>query len=283
MSSPSAATVERWYLRLALRVSLVAWLALVLAELGWFRVWLILPIIALAAFGVLRDAAQRVELGEVPELAGVLENLEANRRSCRSKQKLAELVEHPLPGELAQVERSAQRDELLVRRHLEAGRKLGGAQAAQGVLRIMRGIGGAKHATFQVPAPAVRIEHFAGQGIDADAVHREVATPRRFGEIERRVRLHVEAPVARAALAVAARQRKVDVDAADPQHAEGASDGMHAAEAGQQRLEPFHLETEHFDVDVLRAHAEEMVAHPAAHDEGASAGIAHGLRDLDAS
>ncbi|MCY4662029.1 MAG: hypothetical protein OXF93_19820 [Acidobacteria bacterium] len=56
MSSPSAATVERWYLRLALRVSLVAWLALVLAELGWFRVWLILPIIALAAFGVLRDA-----------------------------------------------------------------------------------------------------------------------------------------------------------------------------------------------------------------------------------
>ena len=56
MSSPSAATVERWYLRLALRVSLVAWLALVLAELGWFRAWLILPIIALAAFGVLRDA-----------------------------------------------------------------------------------------------------------------------------------------------------------------------------------------------------------------------------------
>ena len=56
MSSPSAATVERWYLRLALRVSIVAWLSLVLAELGWFRVWLILPIIALAAIGALRDA-----------------------------------------------------------------------------------------------------------------------------------------------------------------------------------------------------------------------------------
>ena len=57
MSSPSGATVERWYLRLALRVSLVAWLALVLAELGWFRLWLLLPIIALAVIGALRDAA----------------------------------------------------------------------------------------------------------------------------------------------------------------------------------------------------------------------------------
>ena len=56
MSSPSAATIERWYLRLALRISIVAWLTLVLAELGWFRVWLILPIIALAAFGAVRDA-----------------------------------------------------------------------------------------------------------------------------------------------------------------------------------------------------------------------------------
>ena len=56
MSSPSAATVERWYLRLALRVSVVAWLSFVLAELGWFRVWLVLPIIAVVAFGALRDA-----------------------------------------------------------------------------------------------------------------------------------------------------------------------------------------------------------------------------------
>ena len=76
---------------------------------------------------------------------------------------------------------------------------------------------------------------------------------------------------------------EVDVDAADPQYAERAPDRMYAAEAGQQRLEPFHVETEHLDVDVLRAYAEEMVAHPAAHDEGAAAGIAHGLRDLDAA
>ena len=56
MSSPSAATVERWYLRLALRVSVIAWLSLVLAELGWFRVSLVLPILGLVGFGALRDA-----------------------------------------------------------------------------------------------------------------------------------------------------------------------------------------------------------------------------------
>ena len=56
MSTPSAATVERWYLRLALRVSLVAWLALVLAELGWFNGWYLVPVLALVAIGSVRDA-----------------------------------------------------------------------------------------------------------------------------------------------------------------------------------------------------------------------------------
>lgn len=58
MSSPSAATVERWYLRLALRIGIVAWVSLVLAELGWFRVWLVLPVIALVAVGALHDAVR---------------------------------------------------------------------------------------------------------------------------------------------------------------------------------------------------------------------------------
>ena len=58
MSSPSAATVERWYLRLALRISVVAWLSLVLAEFGWFHISLILAIVAVAGFGALRDVVR---------------------------------------------------------------------------------------------------------------------------------------------------------------------------------------------------------------------------------
>ena len=46
---------------------------------------------------------------------------------------------------------------------------------------------------------------------------------------------------------------------------------------------PLHAETEHLDVDILRAHAEQTVAHPAPHDHRPAAGLANGPRDLDGS
>ena len=42
---------------------------------------------------------------------------------------------------------------------------------------------------------------------------------------------------------------------ADPEHAEGASDRVHLAEAREKGFEPRHVEAEHLDVDVLRAHS----------------------------
>ena len=47
-----AARVERWFLRVMLGVSVVAWLALVLAELGQFRLGLLGFLLAIGAFGL---------------------------------------------------------------------------------------------------------------------------------------------------------------------------------------------------------------------------------------
>ena len=80
--------------------------------------------------GILRDAAQGVDLGEEAELARVLEHPEAERRLRRAKQQLLEFVEHPFAGQLAQIELPAQGNQRVVRRHFEPGRELGGAQAA---------------------------------------------------------------------------------------------------------------------------------------------------------
>ena len=89
------------------------------------------PYVALRMpFRVLGDAAQGVELGEEAEQARTFQDLEAERRLRRAEQQLPELLEHPLAGQLAQIQRSAQRDQLVVRGHLQPGRELGDAQAA---------------------------------------------------------------------------------------------------------------------------------------------------------
>ena len=47
-----AARVERWFLRVMLGVSVVAWLALLLAELGQFRLGLLALLLTIGAFGL---------------------------------------------------------------------------------------------------------------------------------------------------------------------------------------------------------------------------------------
>ena len=126
----------------------------------------------------------------------------------------------------------------------------------------------------------MRVQHFGGERIDPDAVHREVATQRGLREIQRRIRRHVEAAVPGTALAVAPRQGEVRVDVLDPEHAEGTPDRVHLAEAREEGFEPCNVEAEHLDVDVLGAHSKEVVTHPAAHDDGPSARVTDGGCDL---
>ena len=63
-----AARVERWFLRVMLGVSVVAWLSLVLAELGQFRMALLGLLLTLGAFGLslLATPSARVRLNLSP-------------------------------------------------------------------------------------------------------------------------------------------------------------------------------------------------------------------------
>ena len=231
--------------------------------------------------GVLLHAAQGVELGEESKLARRLQDPEPEGRAGSAQQQLPELLEHPLAGQLAQVERSAQRDQRLVGLHLEPGRELDDAQAAQRVFGKVLRIGRAQYAARQVFASAVRVQHLAGERVETDAVHGEVAAARGCGEIERRIGHDVEAAMPGTALAVASREREINVQAGDPKHAECAADCQHVAELREHGLETFDAQAEHLDVDILRGCPTEPVAHPAADHDGPAARVANGGRDVD--
>ena len=69
-----AARVERWFLRVMLGVSVVAWVALLLAELGQFRLVLVGFLLATGAFGLsLLVYAFRVSPAEPLAAAGRLQ------------------------------------------------------------------------------------------------------------------------------------------------------------------------------------------------------------------
>ena len=115
-------------------------------------------------------------------------------------------------------------------------------------------------------------------GSQAMALIREVAPPRGFLEGHVRIAGDVEAAVAAAGLRFAARQRHVDV--ADLVDLKALADGFDAAEAFEQRAHAVGRQAEHLEVDVRRASpAHQPVAHPAADDQRAAAGLADRLGD----
>ena len=81
----------------------------------------------------------------------------------------------------------------------------------------------------------------------------------------------VEAAVAAARLRIAAGQRHVDV--ADLVDLKALADRFDAAERLEQGAKPIGREAEDLDVDVLRVAAEQPIAHPAADDQRAAAGL----------
>ena len=92
----------------------------------------------------------------------------------------------------------------------------------------------------------------------------------------------VEAAVAAAGLRFAPRQR--DVDVADLVDLKAFADGFDAAEGFEQRAQAIGRHAEDLEVDVFRAHAaaeHQPIAHPAADDERAAAGVANGGGDRD--
>ena len=95
----------------------------------------------------------------------------------------------------------------------------------------------------------------------------------------RRIAGDGEPLVAAARLRLAPRQR--DVDVADLEDLKAFADRLDAADRFEQRPQAIGGQAEHLEVDVLRRLAEQPIAHPAADDERAPAGVADGARDLE--
>ena len=239
------------------------------------------PHVALGVPGrVLRDAHEGRQLREVTQQVRLPQELKPQGRTDALEQELAELFQDALGRHVRKIEGATEFDQFGVRAHFETGAELCDAQAPQRILRKGLWIDGAQRPGFEVTSPTVRIEHFAGEQVEAHAVDRQVASPRGGLEIQRRVHFDVEAAMSRPDLAVPSRQRKVDVEVGEPQHAEGATHRQDAAEALEQFLQGFEFQAEDLDVAVLGLVAEQAVAHIAAHGEGATAGGVDCASDL---
>ena len=230
-------------------------------------------------FGLLRAADERLQLGEQPRDDAEL-HAPAPARSTAAAPSSSFSISPQM--------RSAGRSSSGMSRHsarvssssveLEPRRKLHGAQHAQAVVAERRRIDDAEKPALDVAAAVAGVEVLAGQRIPGDRVDREVAPPHRLVERHRRIAGDVEAAVPAAGFRFAPRQR--DVDVARLVDLEAFADGFDAAEAlrgagagdrpARRRLRC------RCPCDVA---AHQPIAHPAADDERAAAGVAHGLGD----
>jgi hypothetical protein len=110
------------------------------------------------------------------------------------------------------------------------------------------------------------------QRIPGDRVDREVAAPRRVLDRHLRIADDDEAAMSASRFRVAPRQRHVD--AGDLVDLKAFTHRFHSPERFEDRSQSFRGDAEDFDVDVRRFVAEQPIAHPAADDQRAAAGVA---------
>ena len=138
----------------------------------------------------------------------------------------------------------------------------------------------AQEAPLEIGAAVERIEVLGGQRIPRNGVDGEIAPPR--GLLDRHLRIagHDEAAMAASGLRVAPRQRHVDV--ADLVDLEALADRFDAAEPFEKRAQSISSQPENLEIDVRLLgfrQAEQPIAHPAADDQRATAGVGDGGGD----
>ena len=94
------------------------------------------------------------------------------------------------------------------------------------------------------------------------------------------IALDREAAVAGAGLRLAPRQADVDRPVAQLEHGEGLADAIQPVRRAQHRLEPVRGQMVHLEVGLVDDLAEQRVAHAAALQPGAAAGLAHAEADV---
>ena len=151
------------------------------------------------------------------------------------------------------------------------------AQDAQAVVGERRCVDHAQDARVEVAAAAERIEVLARERVEQDGVDREVAPAARVFDGHERVARDLESAMPAADLRLAAGQRHVD--ARHLVDRERLADGVDPADGLEQAAQAVGRHAVHLEIDVGGGQAQETIPHPAAGDERAAAGVAHGPRD----
>ena len=224
---------------------------------------------------LLRAADERLQLRQEPiDDAEIERERKSDRRALGLEQQLFDFAPDALGRQIVERDRSAER-------RASRRRRSSSNRAANCSARSTRRLSSPNVVGIDdAQAPGVEIARGRRtdrarspvSGSTRDRVDREVAPARGVLDRQRRIALDVEALVAAAGLRLAARQR--DVDVADLVDGEALADGVDAAERLEQRAQPIGRHAEHLEVESFDDPAEQRVAHPAADDERAAAGVA---------
>ena len=232
-------------------------------------------------FRFLRASRERLQLGEQRAHDAQLHREGQPNRRSRGQQQLFDLSPDPLGRQIVERRLATQRARGLIKRQLEPRRELHRAQHTQTVIAECRRVHHTEKPALDV-APAVAwVEVLARQRIPGDRIDREVAPPYRVAELHRRIAGDVEAAVPATGFRFASRQR--DVDIARLVDLEAFADGLDAAERLEQVPQSIGRHAEDFEVDIfggIASRIHEAIAHPAAHDERATAGVAYAFGDV---
>ena len=223
-------------------------------------------------------AFERLDLGQdCAEQPAFIEQIEA-AHAPRGEQDFHQLFADALGADLADVPRvfTHRPPSRSVEIEAERGREAHGAHHPQAVFADAVGgvTDGAEHARVEVSLAADVVDEPVGEGIEKEAVDREVAA---LGVLLRRGKADGGGVASVEVLAVVAKGRDLEFAAAVEDHddAEVRADGDRAAE---KRL---HLLGARVggDVVVVRRHAHEPVAHAAAGVERGMPGVVQSLHD----
>ena len=228
--------------------------------------------------GLLRAPDQRQQLREqARDDLEVERERQPQRGSGGAQQELLDLAPDTLGRQVVEWNAGQQRPRLRVDLKSKSCDELHGAQHAQAVVAEVRRIDDAQAPGLQVGAAVERVVVFAGQGVQADGVDREVAPACRVGKRHARVALDREAAMSAARLRLAPGQR--DVDGADLVHGKALAHRFDPPEAREQSRQIRGGDAEDLQIEILGVEAEQPVAHEPAHDPGAATGLGHRRRN----
>src|SRR5262245_39656154 len=158
---------------------------------------------------------------------------------------------------------------------LETRGKLHRAHRTKAIVRERLRIDSAEQPSLEIAAAVERVLVVVRQRIPRDGVDREVAAPRSFDDVHRRIAVDLEAFVTAASFRLSSRERDVDLTGASTRRhhlvvRKTLTDRFDATDGCEQCGQLLLRNSKYLDVDVLRRASPQPVANPSSDHERAA-------------